>query len=254
MESRQHQIAFASDRFGVTTSSSSMPTAADQKRIVQLGPRHSWFLDRRRQSWVWHCNDGSTALCRGIYSVNVETGAIQVLPRPNGNLDPQAVGNDQILYSRYISHGPDLNYTGSAARQLWIFDKRAEPAKNSETPASSTCGHKPRRRGFTTVTAAEPGPGSSLGKNIPARSPSRSAGPRTFTKSTPTEQQSDSPQLRRRPEPGSHRIRRQFNPGLQATATSSVMKPGGRTKANQYHRQHRRQGHRKRSTSSSPTN
>lgn len=161
------KIAFASDRYGNNDVFVVDADGGRPKRVTyNSGPDipSSWTPDSKSVLVMRRLDDAY----RGIYSVNVETGALQeYFLDQMGIADPQAVGNDQVLYGRYGFPWTRPRYTGSAAEQLWIFDKKTNTRKELRNTGFQHLWPQASASGFYTVTMTEAVPSSSnLLKNI----------------------------------------------------------------------------------------
>jgi Tol biopolymer transport system component/C-terminal processing protease CtpA/Prc len=161
------KIAFASDRYGNNDVFVVDADGGRPKRITfNSGPDipSSWTPDGKSVLLQRRLDDAY----RGIYAVNVETGALQeYFLDQMGISDPQAMSNDQVLYGRYGFPWTRPRYTGSAAEQLWIFDKKTNTRKELRNTGFQHLWPQVSASGIYTVTMTEPVPSSSpLLKNI----------------------------------------------------------------------------------------
>lgn len=161
------KIAFASDRYGnndvfVVDSDGGRP-----KRITYFtGPDipASWTPDGKSVVLMRRFDDAY----RGIYSVNVESGAIQEYFLDQMPItDPQAMADGSILYGRFGFPWQRARYQGSAAEQLWIFDKKTNSRREVRSNGYQHLWPQTSASGIYAVTMTEPVASSSpLGKNI----------------------------------------------------------------------------------------
>ena len=155
------KIAFASDRYGNNDIFVVDADGGRPKRITfNSGPDipSSWTPDGRAVLLQRRLDDAY----RGIYSVNVETGAIEEYFLDQMAIsDPQAISNDQILYGRYGFPWTRPRYTGSAAEQLWIFDKKTNTRKELRNTGFQHLWPQATASGIYAVTMTDPVPSSS---------------------------------------------------------------------------------------------
>ena len=155
------KIAFASDRYGNNDVFVVDADGGRPKRVTyNSGPDipSSWTPDGKSVLLQRRLDDAY----RGIYSVDVETGAIhQFFLDQMAITDPQAMPNDQILYGRYGFPWQRARYTGSAAEQLWIFDKKTNSRKELRNNGFQHLWPQATASGIYAVTMAEAVPSSS---------------------------------------------------------------------------------------------
>ena len=161
------KIAFASDRFGNNDVFVVDADGGRPKRITYNSGADipsSWTADGKSVLLQRRLDDAY----RGIYGVNIETGAItEYFLDEMAISDPQAMSNDQILYGRYGFPWTRPRYTGSAAEQLWIFDKKTNSRKELRNTGFQHLWPQATDSGIYAVTMTDPVPSSSpLGKNI----------------------------------------------------------------------------------------
>ena len=161
------KIAFASDRFGNNDVFVVDADGGRPKRVTfNSGPDipSSWTYDGKSVLLQRRLDDAY----RGIYSVNIETGAIKECFLDQMAIsDPQAMPNDQILYGRYGFPWTRPRYTGSAAEQLWVFDKKTNTRKELRNNGFQHLWPQATAAGIYAVTMTDPVPSSSpLGKSI----------------------------------------------------------------------------------------
>ncbi|MEI8282085.1 MAG: DPP IV N-terminal domain-containing protein, partial [Armatimonadota bacterium] len=155
------KIAFASDRYG---NNDVFVVDADGGR-----PKRVTFNSGPDIPSSWSANGKSILLqrrlddaYRGIYSVDIETGAIQEhFLDQMAIADPQAMANDQMLYGHYGFPWTRPRYTGSAAEQLWIFDKKTNTRKELRNTGYQHLWPQATASGIYAVTMSEPVPSSS---------------------------------------------------------------------------------------------
>ena len=155
------KIAFASDRYGNNDVFVVDADGGRPKRITFNSGADipsSWTLDGKSILLQRRLDDAF----RGIYSVNVETGALQEYFLDEMAIsDPQAMANDQILYGRFGFPWERARYTGSAAEQLWIFDKKTNTRKEVRNTGYQHLWPQATASGIYAVTMTEPVPSSS---------------------------------------------------------------------------------------------
>ena len=155
------KIAFASDRFGNNDVFVVDADGGRPKRITyNSGPDipSSWTPDGKSVLLMRRLDDAF----RGIYSVDVETGAIKECFLDQMAIsDPQAMPNDQILFGRFGFPWQRARYTGSAAEQLWIFDKKTNTRKELRNTGFQHLWPQATASGIYAVTMTEPVPSSS---------------------------------------------------------------------------------------------
>ena len=161
------KIAFASDRYGNNDIFTVDAEGGRPKRITYFtGPDvpSSWSADGKSVLLVRRMDDAY----RGIYSIDVETGALkQYLEDEMTIADPQAISDDKILYGRFGFPWQRARYTGSAAEQLWTFDKKSGMRKILRNTGFQHLWPQVSASGIYAVTMTEAVPSSSpLGKNI----------------------------------------------------------------------------------------
>jgi Tol biopolymer transport system component/C-terminal processing protease CtpA/Prc len=156
------QIAFASDRYGnfdvfVVDAEGGRP-----KRITFHSGSDvpsSWTPDGKNILLNRRIDDGYT----GTYSINVETGALgQYFLDFLSSGDAQALpeGN-KVLYRRIGFPWQRARYQGSAAAQLWLFDKATGERKEIRANGYQHLWHQATEAGFFAVTMTDPVPSSS---------------------------------------------------------------------------------------------
>jgi tricorn protease len=161
------KIAFASDRYGNNDVFVVDADGGRPKRITfntGADVPSSWTPDGKSVLLQRRLDDAY----RGIYSINVETGALQESFLDQvGISDPQAMSNDQILYGRNGFPWTRPRYTGSAAQQLWVFDKKTNTRKELRNTGFQHLWPQTTASGIYAVTMTEAVPSSSpLGKSI----------------------------------------------------------------------------------------
>lgn len=161
------KIAFASDRFGNNDVFVVDADGGRPKRVTYFtGPDAptGWTADGKSVLLVRRLDDAY----RGIYSVNVESGAIKqyFLDQMPIN-DAQAISDDKILYGRFGFPWQRPRYQGSAAEQLWIFDKKTGSRQSLRDTGYQHLWPQATASGIYAVTMTEPvGSSSPLGKTI----------------------------------------------------------------------------------------
>lgn len=155
------QIAFTSDRFGNNDIFVVDAEGGRPKRVTYLSSNEDpsgWTPDGKSIFVQRNVDAGY----RGIYSINVQTGELKQYFLDNLAINnAQAMGDDQILYTRNGFPWQRARYQGTGAQQLWVFDKKTGKRKELRNNGYQHLWPVATSAGVLTVTMNEFVPSSS---------------------------------------------------------------------------------------------